>query len=98
MFTNYEKLAKEFMKGLRRDPELFTQLVKALSEDAEFIELKKEARDQFVAECVDDLRKVHKLKLIEQLSKRNFALDVQLEMRKKVQQEIETSVRKILED
>ena len=98
MFTNYEKLSKELIKLLRQDPEVLNQLVKAVVSELDTKEIKREIKDKFVSECLDDLRKVHKLKLIEQLSKRNFALDVQLEMRKKVQKEIEDSVRKILED
>jgi hypothetical protein len=98
MFTNYEKLSKELIKLLRQDPEVLSQLVKAVVSEIELAEDKKEIKDKFVQECMADLRKVHKFKLIEQLSKRNFALDVQLEMRKKIQRELEEGVRKILED
>ena len=98
MFTNYKKLAKEIISQLRSEPEILSQVVKSLSDEIKEQDIKKEIKDAFVAECVESLRKLHKVKMLEQLGKRNFALDVQIEMRRKIQKEIECSVQKILED
>lgn len=90
MFVNYSKLAKELIKEMKEDPELLRTVIDI--EDAE-----KEIRAKFVEICLEDLIKLKRLEVLERANELDYVEEMRAEVGKRINKEVKSTVKKILE-
>jgi hypothetical protein len=90
MFTNYEKLAKEMIKQLVKEPEALRSLVN-------LEEIKKDLHKLFLQECLDDLIKLEKAKILAEASELDFVGHMRLSVKQSIEKSVQKSINDILE-
>ena len=92
MFVNYEKLAKKIIEQGKEDKEFMKGLV------ANMGDLEQELKEAFIDDCLKELKRAHKLKLVEEFSRLNIGNVIQDKLREEIGMSINKNISKILED